>query len=304
MLVDSRARPLLILAAISPVIDTPVIERRSIVAIPSVPRGRGRRAVLGSLAVAAVAGPVVLARAAASAGTSAAARPVTPKAPTLVWSPDPLKDGLRGFEGVEDDRAHSHPGVKHIYVKDGAYHWDIHRVDRDTSRDRQRNEVKGMQAGKGPLTMGKGETWRFTYELFIPSTLHATSHFTHIHQLKRPGGGSAPLVTMSLRRNGRTEQLALRAFASGGDIGATALAPLRDHWVGVDLTYLIGDRGSARFVLTDGGRTVVNAVRNNIDIWLGDRIRPKWGIYRSVQSAPADLCDAFMRIRNFKAYRI
>jgi hypothetical protein len=279
-------------------------ERRNIVAIPAVPHGRARRAVLGSLALAAVGTPIALARAAASAGTSsAAAKPAAPKAPKLVWSPNPLVDGLNAFEGIEDDRAHSDPGVRHIYVKNGVYNWDMHRKQRDTSKDRQRNEVKGMRAGHNVLTMGKGETWRFTYDLFIPSTLRGTSHFTHIHQLKRPGPGSAPLVTMSLRRNGNHEELALRAFASGGDIGATPLAPLRDHWVSVDITYLIGDRGAAHFVLTDGGKTVIDRNRTGIDIWLGDRIRPKWGIYRSVQSAPADIIDTFMQIRNFKAFQ-
>jgi len=271
------------------------------VAIPPVPHGRARRAVLGSLALAAVGTPIALARAAASAGTTTTtAKPAVPK---LVWSPNPLVDGLNGFEGVEDDRAHSEPGVKHIYVKNGVYHWDMHRKQRDTSKDRQRNEVKGMRSGKTVLTMGKGETWRFTYDLFIPSTLRGTSRFTHIHQLKRPGSGSAPLVTMSLRRKGKTEELALRAFASGGDIGATALAPLRDHWVSVDITYLVDDKGSARFVLTDGGKTVLDHTRTGIDIWLGDRIRPKWGIYRSVQSAPADICDTWMEIRNFRAFQ-
>jgi len=272
------------------------------VAILPVPHGRARRAVLGSLALAAVGTPIALARAAASAGTTTAGKPAAGKAPKLVWSPSPLVDGLNAFEGVEDDRAHTDPHAKHIYVKNGVYHWDMPRRERDTSHDRQRNEVKGMRSGRTMLTMGNGETWRITYDLFIPSTLHGTSHFTHIHQLKRPGPGSAPLVTMSLRRNGKTEELALRSFASGGDIGATALAPLRDHWISVDITYLIGNKGAAHFILTDGGKTVIDRARTGIDIWLGDRIRPKWGIYRSVMSAPADLGDTWMEIRNFKAY--
>ena len=60
--------------------------------------------------------------------------------------------------------------------------------------------------------------------------------------------------------------------------------------------------GAAHFTLTDNGKTVVTGSRTNIKIWLGDRIRPKWGIYRSVMSAPADLGDTWMEIRNFKAY--
>jgi hypothetical protein len=270
-----------------------------------VPHGRARRAVLGSLALAAVGGPVLLARGSAGAGTTAAgtaAAAPRPLAPTLVWHPDPATDGLNAFEGIEDDRANSEPGVKHIYVQNGAYRVDMHAKQFDTSRDRQRNEVKGMRAGGNVLTMGNGDLWRITYDLFLPSTLHGTSHFTHIFQLKRPGSGSAPLVTMSLRRNGGREEIALRAFASGGDVASAPLAPLRDHWIGIDMTFRIGDKGAARFVITDGGRTVVDKTRTPVDIWLGDRIRTKWGIYRSLKSDRSDIIDTFLLMRNMKAY--
>src|SRR5581483_6207097 len=110
------------------------LKRRGIVATLPVPHGRARRAVLGSLALAAVGTPIALARAAASAGTTAAGKPAAGKAPTLVWSPDPMVDGLNAFEGVEDDRAHSDAKTRHIYVKNGVYHWDMPRQERDTSR--------------------------------------------------------------------------------------------------------------------------------------------------------------------------
>jgi len=180
------------------------------VAYPLAPRGHGRRAVLGSLAVAAAGAPFALSGIGASAGTVAAAQPLK-TAPKLVWSPNPLVDGLNAFEGIEDDRAHSDPVVKHIYVKDGVYHWDMPVKERDRERDRQRNEVRGMRTAGKPLIMGLNSTWRFTYDLFIPSTLHGTSQFTHIHQLKKPGTGSLPVVTMSLRRDNGREVLALYA---------------------------------------------------------------------------------------------
>jgi hypothetical protein len=219
-----------------------------------------------------------------------------------VWHPSPGTDGLNAFEGVEDDRAHSDPGVKHIYVKDGGYHWDMPVKERDRQTDRQRNEVRGMRNAGKALVMGQGSTWRLTYDLYLPSSLHGTSEFTHIHQLKKPDTGSLPLVTMSLRRDAGPEVLALYAFAAGVDVAVTPLAPLRDHWVSVDLTYLIGPKGAAHFTLKDNGRTVVQGSRTNIKIWLGDRIWPKWGIYRSVRSAKSDIVKTWMEIRNFKAY--
>ena len=98
----------------------------------------------------------------------------------LKWSPDPKSrtEGLGTFEGVEDDRANSHPGVKHIYIDGPNYRFDMHTIDRDGS-DRQRNEVKGMRTtNDNNIIISKGETWRFTYSMFIPNTLNSTTNFT------------------------------------------------------------------------------------------------------------------------------
>jgi len=35
----------------------------------------------------------------------------------------------------------------------------------------------------------------------------------------------------------------------------------------------------------------------------GDYVRPKWGIYRSVESASSDIIDTHLLIRNYQAYR-
>jgi hypothetical protein len=141
-----------------------------------VPRGPGRRAVLGTLALAAVGTPLALTQQWASAGTTDA----RPLAAALLWSPSPSSDGLKAFEGIEADRAHLHPGRKYIYVEGDHYRFDIYRDDRDSTGggDRQRTEAKGMVAGGSALKMRNNETWRITYELFMPTTLHGTSKFS------------------------------------------------------------------------------------------------------------------------------
>jgi hypothetical protein len=261
-----------------------------------VPRGHARRAVLGSLALGAVGVPLAIAQPWASA------------APAPLWSPDPARDGVKAFEGVEADRGNRHPGRKYVYVEGDHWRFDIFRDDRDTTGggDRQRTEVKGMVTGGKPIKMTNGQSWRITYDMFIPATLHGTSRFTHIFQLKTPATNGGPWVTMSLSRSGSKETLRLRGFSTPGspDIGSTALAPLREKWVSVELTFKIGPKGTGGLLIRNGGSTVVNSTRSGINIPdQGDYVRPKWGIYRSVRSASSDIIDTHILFRNYKAFR-
>jgi hypothetical protein len=277
-----------------------------VAALP-VPRGRGRRAVLGSLALAAVGTPLAVTQPWAHAGTSAA-----PKAPQPLWHPDPASDGINAFEGVEADRANKHPGRKYVYVEADHWRFDIYRDDRDTTGggDRQRTEVKGMVSGGQALKMHNNETWRIAYELFLPATLHGTSRFTHIFQLKTPATNGGPWVTMSLSRSGAAERLRLRAFSTPGspDIGSYDLTKLREHWISVELTFKIGPMGTGRLLLRNGtgagDPVVVDSTHAGVNIPdQGDYVRPKWGIYRSIKSAASDIIDTHLLARNFQAFR-
>jgi hypothetical protein len=275
------------------------------VATLPVPRGRGRRAVLGSLALAAVGTPLAIAQPWARAGTGSAAPKATP-----VWSPD-ISEGVNAFEGVEADRANKHPGRKYVYTEGDHWRFDIYKNDLDSTgnNDRQRTEVKGMVAGGRILKMHNDETWRITYEMFMPATLHGTSHFTHIFQLKTPATNGGPWVTMSLSRSGSAERLRLRAFSTPGspDIGSTDLAPLREKWISVELTFRIGPKGTGRLLVRNGtganAPVVVDSSRSGVNIPdQKDYVRPKWGIYRSITSASSDIIDTHLLFRNFKAY--
>jgi hypothetical protein len=264
------------------------------------PRRPGRRAVLGSLAAVAVGVPIAIAQPWAGAAT-------TPKAAQLLWTPNPATDGLKAFEGIEADRVGKHPGRKYIYVEGDHYRFDIYKDDRDSTGggDRQRTESKGMVQGGKVLKMHNNETWRIAYELFMPTTLHGTSHFTHIFQLKTPATNGGPWVTLSLSRSGSGERLHLAADSTSGapDIGSTNLAPLRNKWISVELTFKIGPKGTGRLVVRDGSTLVVDSSRSGLNIPdQGDYVRPKWGIYRSVKSASSDIIDTHLLIRNYRAY--
>lgn len=227
----------------------------------------------------------------------------------LKWSPEASRDGLTAFEGVEDDRANSHPaGQPHIFVQDNNFRWNMHMVDRDTSTDRQRQEVKGMRqpAGGSQLNLLSGQTWRLAHQLFIPSSLKATTSFTHIMQLKMPGDGSAPIVVMSLRRNGSTPTIEVKVFGSNTLVGRVNLSPLQNKWIDTLLEFKIADGtgGYVRWAVHDGATTVIDTKKTGVDTFLGDRVRPKWGIYRSLGDTSGSLQDCFMLTRAMRAFQL
>lgn len=218
------------------------------------------------------------------------------------WAANPGSAGLKAFVGIEDDRANSHPSATHIFAESDQYRFVMHKSDRDGS-DRQRQEVRAIQTGGTRHDMKKGETWRFNYQMYIPSSLKGTTSFTHIFQVKHTSVAS-PVVTMSLFRSGSAETVEMRLFGAGqAKLGSTPLAPLRNKWIDVEIEIKVADSGSLRYSLKDGGTTVVNASRSGFDTWLGgDQAHPKWGIYRGLGDS-AQLQDTYLLLRNMKAYR-
>jgi len=271
---------------------------------PLHPRGITRRTALRSLAASALAAPVVV-----GGLTPAAAAPRA----TPLWHPNPASDGLNAFEGIEADRGHLHPDRKYVIVDGDHYRFNIWKDDRDTTGggDRQRTESKGMVQGSTTLKMHDGETWTISYEMYMPSSLHGTSKFTHIFQTKTPETNGGPWVTLDLGRSGSTERLRARAYANSGspDIAATNLAPLRDKWITIEWTLTPGSKGKAACTIRNGtGSGAPVAAQgsmsnvNNPD--QGDYVRPKWGIYRSVESASSDILDTYLLFRNYTATRL
>lgn len=231
-------------------------------------------------------------------------------APTwaLRWAPDPAVQGLGAFETIEDDRADSHPeGGPHIKVAGDAYRFDMHMVDRDTSTDRQRHEVTGNRISSSSSLQWKlGETWRVTYSMYIPGSLMATTSFTHIMQTKQPGTGSSPITVTSLRRVDGVQTIEHKVIAGDVLVGRTNLEPLQNKWIDIEYEMKIGDgtAGSVRWVVKSAGTTIVDATRTGVDTFLDDRVRPKWGIYRSLGDTSGSLHDTYLLLRNMRAYQL
>lgn len=224
------------------------------------------------------------------------------------WAPSASEDGLGAFETIEDDRADSHPSARpHIFATGNNWRFNMHMVDRDTSTDRQRHEVTGLRNGSGSdyLKWTQGQTWRITYSMYIPSSLKATTSFTHIMQMKQPGAGSAPIVVQSLRRVNGTQTIELKLFESDTLVGRTGLEPLHNKWTDVDFQIKVGNgsAGSVRWILKSGSSTVIDASKTG-DTFLADRVRPKWGIYRSLGDTSGSLQDCHLLLTNLRGYQL
>lgn len=225
----------------------------------------------------------------------------------LKWSPSASADGLRAFETLEDDRADSHPSAApHIRATGDTWRFDMHTVDRDTSTDRQRHEVTGLRTGSGFLRWTEGQTWRVTYQMYIPASLQATTSFTHIMQMKQPGAGTSPLVVQSLRRVNGAQTIELKLPIDDILVGRTDLAALHDSWVDVDFQVKVGNgsAGSVRWILKKGSTTLIDASRAGVDTFLADRLRPKWGIYRSLGDSSGSLRNCHLLLRNMRGYQL
>jgi hypothetical protein len=243
----------------------------------------------------------------AAAGLPVGSRLMAAPSWKLRWSPDPAKDGLRAFETIEDDRADSHPaGQPHIFAEGDHWRWNMHKVDRDSMTDRQRQEVTGMRTGSSYLKMLSGETWRITYSMFIPGSLLATTTFTHIMQTKQPGSGTSPITVTSLRRVNGRQTIEHKVIEGDVLVGRVDLDPLHDKWIDIEYEMKIGNgsAGSVRWAVRSGGTTVVDAKKTGVDTFLADRVRPKWGIYRSLGDTSGSLRDCYLLIRNLRGYQL
>ncbi|MGP3912641.1 CBM35 domain-containing protein [Nonomuraea sp. 10N515B] len=225
----------------------------------------------------------------------------------LMWSPSAAATGMGAWESIEDDRADSHPaGAPHIRPDGDNYRFTMHMVDRDTSTDRQRHEVTGNRTSSSSyLSWKTGELWRVTYSMYIPSTLKATTTFTHIFQTKMPGSGTSPITVTSLRRVDGRQTIEHKIFEPNILVGRTDLEPLHNQWIDIDYEIKIGDgsAGAVRWVVRNGGTTVVDATRTGVDTFLGDRVRPKWGIYRSLSDTSGSLQDCHLLLTRLRSYK-
>ena len=199
--------------------------------------------------------------------------------------------------------------VLDIYVF--AFH--IH-VDEDNDRcrnfDRQRCEIKTYDQSPNHLLGVLGEAVEFKWKFKLDEGFQPSSSFTHIHQLKSVGSpeDGMPLITLTPRK-GNPDKLQLRyaATTSQSTIHEVELDPFKGVWVEVTERVTYGEAGIGSYSLSietvHDGTNLMTYSTGSLRMWKtnADFIRPKWGIYRSLNDA-ASLRDEIVYFANFSIY--
>lgn len=177
--------------------------------------------------------------------------------------------------------------------------------DRCIGFDRQRNEIKTYGPSPEYLKGSYGDTVTFRWRFRLDDGFQASPNFTHIHQIK-PGDGDAtqPIISLSPRVGSpdRMDVIHINSAGLRATIASTALAPFRGAWVEAYEVITYASEGSYAITLTNlaDSTTLLSYRTDSIDLWRSGTtfVRPKWGIYRSLNSA-GYLRDEDVRFDNF-----
>ena len=195
--------------------------------------------------------------------------------------------------------------------------------DRCSATDRQRLEIKS-EGHSNPtpyqdyIVGHLGDTVTFRWRFMLPAGFQPSYSFTHDHQIKAfDGDDSAPIITLTPRyATPNMLQLLLVDSTLASPPGETItltqvpLAPFLGQWVEAyeKITYGHSKEegattpGQYSIVINrlSDGATLLSYSNNDLDLWrVGTTIvRPKWGIYRSLDNAQ-QLRDEQVRFDNF-----
>jgi hypothetical protein len=177
--------------------------------------------------------------------------------------------------------------------------------DRCINTDRQRNEIKTYDKSPDNLLGVENEEVVYKWKFKLDNNFQVSSSFTHVHQLKSVGGSlaSMPMYTLTLRK-GNPDRLELRyaETTSQTTLKQTDLAPLKGAWLEVieTITYRTSGAYSIEIKKVSDNTLLFDYTNNDIINWRAgaDFVRPKWGIYRSLNSSQ-DLRDEEVLFANF-----
>jgi hypothetical protein len=167
--------------------------------------------------------------------------------------------------------------------------------DRCINFDRQRNEIKTYGPSPAYLKGLYGDLCNYRWKFKLDTGFQPSPNFTHIHQIKAGDGSDAdsPLITIT-PRYANPERLEIIYTAptglSGSGTKATApLANFKGQWIEAFERTLYTSNGTYELTLrrVSDGFVLLSYTNSNLNMWRGDATfnRPKWGIYRSLNSS-------------------
>lgn len=179
--------------------------------------------------------------------------------------------------------------------------------DRCINFDRQRLEIKTYDASPASLKGNIGETIEYKWKFRVPVGFQPSSSFSHLHQIKAVGGDDDdPIFTLTARK-GSPNKMELNYYVSSvlnsEKLTSVNLSLFEGNWVEVTERIKV-DITNGTYSITikniATGATILSYSNSSMLTYRPDNtfIRPKWGIYRSLNT-PADLRDEAMRFNSF-----
>ncbi|MCU0473380.1 MAG: T9SS type A sorting domain-containing protein [Bacteroidales bacterium] len=186
-----------------------------------------------------------------------------------------------------------------------VFEFYIHVVpdnDRCINFDRQRMEIKTYDKSPENLIGISGETVTYKWKFRLPAGFKPSNYFTHIHQVKAVGGNdSDPIFTLTPRK-GSVNKMEL-IHNDQTKVAIVNLSLFEGNWVEAEEKLKI-DTLHGTYSITikkvSDGTIILSYTNNDLMTIRSDNtfIRPKWGIYRSLNN-PADLRDEAVRFAGF-----
>ncbi len=177
--------------------------------------------------------------------------------------------------------------------------------DRCSNFDRQRIEIKTHGPSPSYVKAFRNEVTTYRWRFKLDAGFQPSPNFTHIHQIKAGDGDSgAPIMTITPRA-GNPQLLQLIHTDSNGDGTTLSTSPLSNYkgvWVEAyeRMTHDFSGTYSLQIRRLDNNQLLWNYSNNDIDMWRDGTTfsRPKWGVYRSLNSA-SQLRDEQVRFDRF-----
>lgn len=214
-----------------------------------------------------------------------------------------------GYDAVENPEC-IHPSFgRHIAevwdadLNKYVFEFYIHKTpdnDRCINTDRQRIEIKTYEPSPDNLKGTTGETITYKWKFKIPVGFQPSSSFTHIHQIKAVGGDEdMPIITLTPRKGSPNK---MELIHDNVKKATSNLTQFEGVWVECTEVIKVGASGTYSMVIkrVNDGTVIMSYSNNNIMTIRPDNsfIRPKWGIYRSLNNA-SDLRDESIRFDGF-----
>ena len=174
--------------------------------------------------------------------------------------------------------------------------------DRCINFDRQRIEIKTYEPSPDNLKGVVGEVVTYRWKFKIAVGYKPSSSFTHLHQIKPVGGDDGnPIFTLTPRKGSPNKMELIHDNTT--KVSIVDLSLFEGVWVECTETIKIGASGTYSMVtkrVSDGTVILSYSSGNTMTIRPDNNfVRPKWGIYRSLNS-PSDLRDEAVRFAGFR----